>query len=89
MSIYNYRPAPLRNAPLVACRDVPGSCDSCLTDYILTIEAPEAPTVKRHAASAKWRLCITADHHVSDGASPNNDKWLAFVGSHARRYAPS
>lgn len=77
---FSSRPAPLRSAPLVACRDMPGSCARCLTDYTLTIETPEAPTVKRYAAGAKWRLCITAYHHVGNG-SPENCKWLAYISS--------
>lgn len=64
------RPEPLGNrGPWAACRNVPGSCKKCLTDYVVTIETPDT------CNSGAWRLSVTTYHQLGDGRSPEDWKW--------------
>lgn len=69
-------PAPLRGS-IEGCCEVLGSCNRCLTDYILTIEAPREPA--KHSAHGEWRVSVTTYHQVGDGTSRWDRKWLAYV----------
>lgn len=72
----SYRLGPLRGS-IEGCFEVPGSCNRCLTDYILTVEAPQKPA--KHSAHGEWRIYITTYHQVGDGTSPWDWKWSAYV----------
>lgn len=52
----SYRPLPFR-----ACRDVPGSCNVCLTDYITTIERAKVREITRSKA-CKYRVSVITSH---------------------------
>lgn len=69
-------PLPLRPGKLEACWKLPGSCRRCLTDYILTIETPQA--CAKQLWRGKWRISITTYHQVGDGTSLWDWNRLAF-----------
>lgn len=48
-----------RPPPFEECRDVPGSCTVCLTDYITTIELAEVREITRSETS-KYRVSIVS-----------------------------
>lgn len=70
-----WRPQPLYSrGPWAACRNESGSCERCLTDYVLTIETPET-------FSFGWRISISTYHQLGDGRSPQDWKWMAYRGA--------
>lgn len=76
---WGLRPAPLEDRDLEACWEFPGSCSRCLTDYILTIERPQASA--GHSKRGRCRISITSFHQLGDGMSPDDWKWEAYRGS--------
>lgn len=73
---WDSRSEPLKGGIMV-CREVPGSCRKCLTDYIVTLEELEKPG--KHSRHGKLRLSITTYHQIGDGMSPRGRKWLAYM----------
>jgi hypothetical protein len=50
-----------RSPPFRACRDVPGSCTVCLTDYITTIECAKVREISQYETS-NYKVSILVFH---------------------------
>lgn len=68
--------------PLTACQDVPGSCETCLTDFTMTIEPPPGGPANR-VRRGPWRILVTTYHRLGEGRSPCDWKWRAFAQTYA------
>ncbi|EHK42022.1 hypothetical protein TRIATDRAFT_31330 [Trichoderma atroviride IMI 206040] len=83
-----------RPPPFEECRDVPGSCTVCLTDYITTIERAkvreitQCQTCKSSVNQVSieppldgWSITITAYHQLGRCRDPEDWKWVSFLES--------
>lgn len=69
------------------CRNGPGSCNVCLTDYITTVERAEVNEriqdrlgqVSLGPLVDGWSITITAYHQVGQCRDPEDWKWARFI----------